>query len=77
MIFLRVKVEFYDTFNIIHEVIITSNPYKYPNTTKFLIVGIRIHKDQQIRDLKANRIRKIYISLHNNDVVNKNIFVGG
>ena len=56
MNFLRVKVTFYDAVNImIHDVIITSNPYPY--TAKFVFVGVRINKDQPMRRLKINKIR--------------------
>ena len=39
MEFLRVNVTFYDTVNIIHDVITTPNPFPY--TAKFMFVGIR------------------------------------
>ena len=52
MRFLRfINVTFYD---IIHDVIITTNPYLY--TAEFVFVGLKINKNQQIRHLKINRI---------------------
>ena len=47
MHFLRVIVTFYDAVNIIHEVITTANPI--PCTAKFMFVGVRNNKTQQIR----------------------------
>ena len=38
---------FYDAINIIHDVIIIPYPYSY--TAKFVFIGVRINKDQQIR----------------------------
>ena len=54
MNFLWVNVTFYDAVNIVHDVIITLNPYPY--TAKFVFVGDRINKDQQMRCLKIYRI---------------------
>ena len=42
MNFLRVNVTFTDPVNIIHDVIITSNPY----TSKFMNLSVRINKGQ-------------------------------
>ena len=45
--FLRVNVTFYDAVNIIHDVLTTANPS--PCTGKFMFVGVRNNKTQQIR----------------------------
>ena len=45
--FLRVNVTFYDAVNMIHVVIRTVNPFPY--TAKFMLVGVRNNKTQQIR----------------------------
>ena len=42
MHFLRVNVTFYDTVNIIHDVITTANPFA--DTAKFMSVGVRNNK---------------------------------
>ena len=47
MLFLRVNITFYDTVNVIHDVITTANPF--PNTAKLKFVGVRKGKTQQIR----------------------------
>ena len=47
MHFLPEKVKFYDAVNMIHDVITTAIPYPY--TTKFMFVGVRNTKPQQIR----------------------------
>ena len=47
MHFLRVNVTFYDEVSVIHDVITT--PSLFPNTTKFMLVGIRNEKTQQLR----------------------------
>ena len=47
MHFLRVNVTFYDAVNMIHDVIRTVNPELY--IAKFVCVGVRNHKTQQIR----------------------------
>ena len=47
MLFLRVNVTFYDTVNIIHDVITTPNAFPY--TAKFMFVGVRNNETQQIR----------------------------
>ena len=47
MHFLRVSVTFYDAVNVIHDVISTANPF--PNTAKFIFVGVRNDKTQHIR----------------------------
>ena len=44
---LRINVTFYDAVNIIHDVIITRNPFPY--TAKFMFVGVRHNATQQIR----------------------------
>ena len=46
MHFLRVNVTFYDAVNMIHDVIITGNPF--PCTAKFMFVRGRNNKTQQI-----------------------------
>ena len=43
----RVNVTFYDAVNIIHDVITTPNPFPY--TAKFMFVGVKNDKTQQIR----------------------------
>ena len=45
--FFQVNFSFYDTVNIIQDVIITPNAYPY--TAKFMFVGVRINKDQQMK----------------------------
>ena len=45
--FLLVNLTFYDAMNIIHDVITTPNPFPY--TDKFMFVGVRHNKTQQIR----------------------------
>ena len=48
MHFLRVNVTFFnDSVNVIHDVITTANPIPY--TAKFMFVGVRNNKTQQIR----------------------------
>ena len=47
MHFLRVKVTFHDAVNVIHDVIKTANPCPY--TAKFMFVGVRHNKSEQIR----------------------------
>ena len=47
MHFLRVNVTFYDAVNMIHDVITTANPI--PCTAKFMFVGVRNNKTQQMR----------------------------
>ena len=47
MNFLRVNVTFYDAVNMIHDVITTAYPFPY--TTKFMFVGVRKSKHQQIK----------------------------
>ena len=54
MHFLRVNVTFYDAVSMIHDVIRTANPF--PRTAKFMFVGVRNNKTQQIRRWKINRI---------------------
>ena len=55
MHFLRVNVTFYGAVNMIHDVITTANPF--PHTAKFMFVGVRNNKTQQVRRWKINRIR--------------------
>ena len=45
--FLRVNITFYDAVNMIHDVITT--PDLFPHTAKFVFVGVRHNKTQQIR----------------------------
>ena len=47
MHFLRVNVSFNDAVNMIHDVIRTAYPFPY--TAKFIFVGVRNDKAQQIR----------------------------
>ena len=47
MLFLRVNVTFYDAVNMIHDVITTAN--QFPYTAKFMSVGVRSNKTQQIK----------------------------
>ena len=47
MHFLRVNVTFYDVVSMIHHVIRTAN--LVPCTAKFMLVGFRNYKTQQIR----------------------------
>ena len=47
MHFLRVNVTFYDAVNMIHDVNVTT-PNPFPYTAKFMIVGVRNNKTQQI-----------------------------
>ena len=46
MHFLQVNITFYEAVNMIH-VIITANPFPY--TAKFMFVGVRNIKTEQIR----------------------------
>ena len=46
MYFLRVSVTFYDAVIVIHDVITTAS--LFPNTVKFILVGIRNNKTQLI-----------------------------
>ena len=41
-----INVTFYDTFNMIHDVITTDNLFPY--TVKFMFVGVRADKNQPI-----------------------------
>ena len=45
---------FYDSVGMIHDVILTPNSFPY--TAKFMFVGIRNNKTQQVRCWKINRI---------------------
>ena len=45
--FLRVNVTFYDAVNMIHDVI--TNAYPFPYTSKFMVVGVRNKKPEQVR----------------------------
>ena len=47
MLFVRVNLAFFDTVNIIHDVITTANPFS--DTAKFMFVGVTNNKTQQIR----------------------------
>ena len=47
MNFLRVNVTSYDAVNVIHGVNTTA--YSFPYTAKFMFVGVRNNKTQQIR----------------------------
>ena len=47
MYFLRVNVTFHDAVIMIHDVISTANPF--PDTAKFMFVGVRNSKTQQVR----------------------------
>ena len=47
MHFLRVNVTIYYAVNLINDVIIRANPFPY--TAKFMFVGVRNNKTQQIR----------------------------
>ena len=44
---LRVNVTFYDAVNMVHDVISTANPF--PDTDRFMFVGERNNKTQQVR----------------------------
>ena len=46
MHFLRVNFTFYDVVNMIHDVITALDPFPY--TAKFMFVGVRNNKTQQI-----------------------------
>ena len=39
--------EFYDAINVVHDVITTTNPFPY--TAKFIFVGVKNNKPQEIR----------------------------
>ena len=52
MRFFRVNVIFYDAVNIIHDVVKTLNPFPY--TAKFMFVGVRHNKTQQINLNKSD-----------------------
>ena len=45
--FLHVNITFYDAVTMIHDIITT--PYPFPYTAKFMFVGNRNNKTQQIR----------------------------
>ena len=47
MHFQRVNGTFYDAVSMIHDVISTANPF--PDTAKFMFVGVRNNKTQQVR----------------------------
>ena len=55
MHFLRVDITFYDAVNVIHDVITTAS--LFPNTAKFVLVGIWNNKTQQIIRCKISGIR--------------------
>ena len=46
MDFLRVNVTFYDAVSMIHDIIRTA--YSFPYAAKFMVVGVRDNKIQQI-----------------------------
>ena len=50
MHFLRLNVTFYDSVNVIHDVIITGNPFPY--TAKFMFVGVTNNKNSINQTLK-------------------------
>ena len=52
MHFLRVNVTFYDAVNTIHDDIRTASPFP----AKFMFLGVRNNKTQQIIRSKINRI---------------------
>ena len=54
MAFLRVNITFYDTVNVIHDVITTTDPIPY--TAKFMSDSVGNNKTQQIRHRKIKRI---------------------
>ena len=47
MHFVWVNLTFYDAVNMIHDAITTAYPFPY--TTKFMFVGVRNDKPQQVR----------------------------
>ena len=47
MHFLQVNVAFYDAVNMIHDLVRTASPFPY--TAKFIFVGVRNNKTQQMR----------------------------
>ena len=47
MYFLPVNVTFYEAVNMIRDIIRTANPFPY--SSKFMFVGVRNNKSQQIR----------------------------
>ena len=47
MHFLRVNVMFYDAVTMIHDVIITANPFPY--TASFMFVSVGNNKTQQVK----------------------------
>ena len=47
MHFLRVNVTFYDAVNMIHDVILKADSFS--DTAKFMFVGVRSNKTQQVR----------------------------
>ena len=47
MHFLRVNATFYEAVNMIHDIITTANPF--PDTAKFMFIGVGNNKTQQIR----------------------------
>ena len=52
MHFLRVNVTYHDTVRMIHDVITTANSFEY--TVKFIFVGDRNNKTQQIKTRKLS-----------------------
>ena len=49
MHFLRVNVTFYDTVNMIYDVIATANPFPYTCTATFMFVGVRNNRTEEVR----------------------------
>ena len=49
MHFLRENVTFYDAVNMIHDVIRTAKSFPYRSTAKFVFVGVRNSRIQQIK----------------------------
>ena len=53
MHFLRVNVTFYDAVNMVHDVISTT--YPFPDTAKFMFVGLRNKKTQQTGQMSKDK----------------------
>ena len=51
MHFLQINVTFYDTVNMIHDVIRTANPFPY--FAKFMLVGVRNKKKLNKSDVEG------------------------
>ena len=52
MHFLCVNVMFHDAVSMIHDIIRTAYPFPYTCTAKFMFVGVKNNKTQQIKTLK-------------------------